>query len=106
MDVQQTSKRENAVAVDLNSIVVQGREQVSAEVDGEVVMMSVAQGNYYGLAGIGGRIWELIAEPRRVSEVCQALVAEYRVDRATCEADALRFLNDMADHGLIECRGQ
>ncbi len=90
--------------VELDSVVVQGREQICAEVDGEVVMMSIAQGNYYGLDSIGGRVWELIAEPCSVRELCDRLVVEFAVDRATCEADILCFLNDMAAQKLIDTR--
>lgn len=92
------------MSVDLNSVVVQGKDQVCAEVDGEVVMMSVQKGNYYGLDNVGGRVWDLIAEPRRVSEVVDALLAEYHVDQATCAADLLRFLGELENQGLIEIR--
>lgn len=91
-----------AIAVD--SVVVQSEEQICAEVDGEVVMMSIGQGNYYGLDSVGGRVWELIAQPRCVDDLCDQLVAEYAVDRTTCEADVLRFLEDMAEQKLIEVR--
>ena len=92
------------MTIELDSIVVQGKEQICAEVDGEVVMMSIAQGNYYGLDSIGGRVWDLIAEPRKVSDMCGLLIGEFAVDRATCEADVLRFLNDLDAQHLIESR--
>jgi len=90
--------------IELDSVVVQGREQICAEVDGEVVMMSITQGHYYGLDSIGGRVWELIAEPCSVRELCDRLVVEFAVDRAVCEADVLRFLNDMVAQKLIDTR--
>lgn len=92
------------MAIDAGSTVVQSKDQICAEVDGEVVMMSIEKGNYYGLDTIGGRIWELIVEPCTVNEVCDRLVAEFAVDRATCEADVLRFLNEMEAQRLIELR--
>ena len=55
-------------------------------------MMNISKGNYYGLDTVGGRVWESIAEPKQVGELFDALVTEYTVDRATCEADVLRFL--------------
>ena len=90
----------------MSSVVRQSEEQVSAEVDGEVVMMSVEQGNYYGLDEVGSRIWELVETPSTVTEVCDALVAEFDVDRATCEGDVIRFLQEMADQGLVAVDGQ
>ena len=85
----------------MSSVVHQSEEQVSAEVDGEVVMMSVEQGNYYGLDEVGSRIWELVETPSTVTAVCDALVAEFDVDRATCEGDVIRFIQEMADQGLV-----
>lgn len=92
--------------VDLNSEVVQSKDQVCTEVDGEVVMMSIQKGNYYSLDTVGGVIWERLAQPCRVSELCDALLVEYEVDRATCEADVLRFLSEMENQGLIEIQSK
>jgi len=92
------------MSIETSNIVAQGKDQVCAEVDGEVVMMSIQKGNYYGLDTVGGRIWELIAEPRQVSELCDSLASEYEVDRTILEADVLRFLNEMDEQGLIESR--
>lgn len=88
--------------MDLNSLVKQSNDPISAEVDGELVMMSIEKGNYYGLAGIGSRIWQLIASPIKVSALCDKLVEEYDAEKSVCEADALEFLGELAEQGLIE----
>ena len=88
--------------VEADSIVAQSTEQVAEEIDGEVVMMSIPRGSYYGLDGVGARIWGLINEPRRVSDLCEVLLTEYDVERASCETQVLRFLNDMVAQGLVE----
>ena len=36
---------------------------VAANVDGDLVMMSVEQGEYFGITGVGSRVWELLATP-------------------------------------------
>jgi hypothetical protein len=87
--------------IDLSSVVAQGNDHVAAEVDGEVVMMSVRKGNYYGLDLIGSRIWELIQEPKAVSELCTELTDQFDVDQSQCESDVLKFLNDLAAQDLI-----
>jgi len=87
--------------IDLTTIVTHSEEQVAAEIDGEIVMMSVAQGNYYGLDAVGSRIWELIRQPCSVTALCDALLTEFDVDRATCEQDVLTFLNQLAEEKLI-----
>ena len=87
--------------VELNSRIVRSREVVSTEVDGEVVMMSVEQGNYSGLDGIGTEIWRLLESPLRVSEICDQMMARYRVEKDVCEKDVLAFLNDLASDDTI-----
>jgi hypothetical protein len=61
--------------------------------------------HYYGFVGVGSRIWELVQTPVRVDELCARLVDEFDVDRSRCETDALRFLAELRDKGLIEVRG-
>lgn len=92
--------------IDLKSIVEQGKQHVSAEVDGEVVMMSIEKGNYYGIDAVGARIWQIITEPHRVAEVCNQLMTEFDVDRATCEVDTLDFLNRLMAEDLIVVRSE
>jgi len=93
------------MTIAMSSVVHQSDEQVAAEVDGEVVMMSVERGNYYGLDEVGSRIWALIDSPKRVAEVCDILVSEFDVERATCEGDVVRFLEELADQGLVVVDG-
>lgn len=90
------------MVVSLNSLVRQGGDFISANMDGELVMMSIEKGNYYGLEGIGGRIWQLIEMPTKVSALCDTLQEEFDVGKSDCEADTLEFLNELAEQGLIE----
>ena len=76
-------------------------EIVSTEMDGERVMMSLEQGAYFGLGGIGGTIWDVLAEPRSVAEIEAQIMAEYDVDAETCHADVAAFLADLERNGLV-----
>lgn len=91
-----------AFMISISDTVQQGSEQVSTEVDGDVVMMSIAQGHYFGLDDIGSHIWKLIEQPVSVENVCETLCDEYAVERATCERDVLDLLNDMLERELIK----
>src|SRR5579871_5239679 len=82
--------------------VARNRTTLSAEIDGEVVALDVARGACYGLDAVGARIWSMIAEPRSVQEVCEALMAVYEVDEATCHRDVLDLLAALRGEGLIE----
>ncbi len=88
----------------LSDLVARDGEALSGRVDGEVVALDVARGACYGLDPIGSRIWDLIAAPTAITEVCAALEAEYDVDAATCRADVLDFLSRLRIEGLIRVR--
>src|SRR2546428_4203425 len=78
--------------IDLDTIITQAVGLVSSQIDGEIVMMSVDNEQYYSLDAVGSRIWELIAQPRSVFAVCETLLSEFQVDRGTCQRDVLHFM--------------
>ncbi len=88
--------------INLNSVVAQSEDQVSTELDGETVLMSIEQGNYYGMDKILSRIWALIEKPIPVSTLCDRLIDEYNVERETCEQDVLNVLNDLTKENLLK----
>ena len=74
---------------------------VSGNMDGEVVMLSLQRGEYFGLDKIGSRIWELIEHTVKVDEVRIILMDEYEVDEETCLKDLIEFLDDLQNKGLV-----
>ena len=91
--------------LDIHSTVVASPDQVSSDLAGETVLLSMTDAKYYGFAGVGSRIWELIQQPVAVSAVCSVITEEYEVSRELCEADVLQFLRDLLAKGLLEVRG-
>jgi hypothetical protein len=89
------------MTVGLDSVVVQEDEPIAAEVDGEVVMLSERAGAYFGLGGIGSEIWKLIAQPRRVSDLCQWLAQRYDADGETLTRDVTSFLDELLSRRLV-----
>ena len=77
---------------------------IFAEVDGEAVALSAARGLCYGLDGIGLRVLQLIETPATLGEICDRLVAEYDVDRTTCEQDVSDLIGSLAAEGLVNVR--
>jgi hypothetical protein len=82
--------------------VVAARDQVSADLEGEAVILSLADGVYYGLDGVGARIWELLAEPRTAAELRDAITAEYEVDGDTAWRDLAALLTELLHRRLVE----
>lgn len=89
----------------MTEIVRRRGDWLSAEVGGEIVMMSVEMGNYVGMNEVGARIWQLLETPRSVDELCAALVAEFDVSPQDCAADTRAFLDEMVKQGAVSLGG-
>jgi len=87
-----------------NSIVVAVKHQVSCDLAGEAAILEMTSGIYYGLNAVGARVWDLIQEPKRVSEVCATLLEEYDVEAERCQRDLLALLEELVAKGLVESR--
>jgi hypothetical protein len=89
-----------------DSTVVAAKDQVSSDLGGEVAILDLKAGVYYGLDAVGARIWSLIQEPRTVNEIRNILLEEYEVQPERCERDLLVLLQRLADEGLIEVKDE
>jgi propanediol dehydratase large subunit len=74
---------------------------IDAEIDNEVVALSIEDGTCYGLNRVGSRIWKLLATPIRISDLCDKLVAEYKVDLNVCQRQVIDLLEELRAEGLI-----
>lgn len=88
------------------AIVVAADDQISCNLDGQAAILNLTSGTYYGLDEVGATVWELIASPRRVAEIRDAVLQCYDVDAAQCDRDLNTLLRDLANHGLIEVRDE
>ena len=89
-----------------DSIVVVSKDQVSSDLAGEIAILNLKAGAYYGLDDVGARVWNLIQEPKRVSEVRDAILEEYDVEPDRCEHDLIALLEKMAAEELVEIKDE
>lgn len=75
---------------------------VSADLEGEAVVLDTATGEYYGLNEIGARIWTLLQEPMTFSALVDVLLEEYAVDRDRCEEEVGDLLGQMKEKNLLD----
>jgi len=87
-----------------HSTVVAVKDQVSADLAGEAVILNLKSGVYYGLNPVGARIWQLIQEPKAVTTIRDSLLEEYEVKTDICERDLLALLRELAAVGLVEVK--
>ena len=92
--------------IEHDTTVIQTKEIVSTVLDDETMVMSVESGKCHTLDMIGSRIWEHIARPLPVSELCARLSREYDVNQKQCEQDVIVFLNGLAEDGLVKAVAQ
>ena len=74
---------------------------VAAEMDGDIVMMSVETGSYFGLTGIAPQIWEALETPLTFEDLLGKMFSLYEVEDEVLRADLTTFVADMQKNGLI-----
>ena len=89
-----------------HSAVVAIEHQVSSDLGGEVAILDLKAGVYYGLDEVGARIWELIQETRVVGQIQATILEEYDVEPERGKRDVLMLLQDLANEGLIEVKDE
>jgi len=80
-------------------------EILSNTIDGEVVMMSIEQGYYYGLDEIGSQIWEKLKTGVTLRNIVDQLLQDYDVNREKCERDLLKLMDDLVENDLVVKQG-
>ena len=85
-----------------DSRIARSKDQVSCDLAGEMAIVNLANGVYYGLDPTGARIWNLLGDTLTFDELCHALVGVYEVDPSRLENDVRAFVGDLADQGLVD----
>jgi hypothetical protein len=82
--------------------VVAAREQVCCALQGEVVILNMQHGVYYGLDPVGAQIWPWLQAPIMGHTVRERLRHTSAVDPDRCAHDLLGLLRPLAEAGRIE----
>ncbi len=78
------------------TVIVQRTEgQISSDLDGETVLMSIDSGKYFGMDSVGSRVWALIEQPMSVRGICDILMEEFEVEADQCEREVIEFLREL-----------
>jgi hypothetical protein len=87
----------------LDTRVVASPDQVSSDLDGEVVVLNHRDGVYFGLdAGVGAMVWRAVQSPVPIRDVVAQVMERFDVDEARCTADVTALLNEMLRAGLVQ----
>ena len=74
---------------------------MSRLVGDETVVLDLASGTYFGLDGVGKRIWESVTEGCSLGETAAVIAAEFEVDEVQAKSDLMAFATDLVDRGLL-----
>lgn len=88
--------------LDAKATIKKSTDILASEVDGEVVMMSIEQGKYYGLDPIGAAIWNKLEEATNITSICEELEKDYKADYTTIENDVRLFVEDLIKNNIVE----
>ncbi|HEX9763771.1 MAG TPA: PqqD family protein [Candidatus Acidoferrales bacterium] len=78
------------------------RDVVFRELGGEMVLLNLKSGVYYGLNESGTQMWTLLVELKDPGRVVEALEREYAASRDQLEGDLRELLGTLRAKGLIE----
>lgn len=75
---------------------------VVRDVSGEIVLLNLRNGTYYGLEPTGAFIWSMLAKGADLDHVVTTLHDRSGEDADRIEADVRLFLDDLLDHALVD----
>ena len=81
--------------------VSRSNEQVSADLEGDSIILNVNSGKYYSLNPVGARVWKLIETPISLENIHTALLNEYNVESERCKQDLFHLMQKLVDAGLV-----
>ena len=89
--------------VSLTSRIKISDDIVSRNLQGEIVLLDLKTGSYYGLDVMGTIMWDLIQKHKSLEKVHDLLTEEYDIAEVQCTQDLLNFVSTLHDKKLIEC---
>lgn len=83
------------------SLLKRSTQVETAEMGEEIGMINVETGKYFMLNGIGADIWEVLEEEKTLSQVVDALLEIYEIDREICFTETSTFIQELVENQLI-----
>lgn len=75
---------------------------IARDVGGEMVLLDLASGLYFGLDPIGGRIWERLSQSRAtLGDLVDVIEVEFDAPRDVIERDVATLLQELSGRALV-----
>lgn len=89
------------IAISSDTTISRTSNHVSTELDGEILLMDIENGKYFGLKGTALCIWSLIESPCTFGELCNRLQDQYRAPAGKIDVDAKNFIALLSEQKLL-----
>jgi hypothetical protein len=77
-------------------------EEIAAKViDGEAIIINLANGIYYSMDKVGGLIWDLLQVGYSLEEIMVAVTERYDVSREQVQADVQELVEELLRENLV-----
>ena len=83
------------------TLIARSHSVLTSDVGGEVLMMNIKVGRYFGLDDIGSDIWHRLETPCTFGALVAALARDYKADQETIAADLKVLLGKMIESDTI-----
>jgi len=87
-----------------DTVIAQTSPGVSAMMGEHLVMLSIEQGAYFDLNPTAKLIWESLASPRTMHELCMIIHEEYEVSEQHCKDSVERFVLELHKENMVSLK--
>lgn len=81
--------------------IVRNDAVLGADVNEEVVLLDVESGRYFGMAETARAIWEALAAPITIADLCARLSEDYDAPAEQIGTETIAFLDHLEARGLV-----
>lgn len=76
-------------------------EVASKVIDGEAIIINLANGVYYSMDKAGALVWDLLQKGHSLEEVVVAVTGRYDVTRQQAESNVLELVRELVQENLV-----
>ena len=76
-------------------------EVASKVIDGEAIIINLANGVYYSMDKVGAHVWDLLQAGHNLEEVIKAITARYDVSREQAESNVRELVQELVQESLV-----
>jgi hypothetical protein len=73
----------------------------SEEIDGEVIIVNLLNGNYYSAVDLAACLWVWIQDEKNAGQMCDELIANFAEHSDSIKNDVSRFLTNLENESLV-----